>query len=350
MAASSGSSTLHRGRLFQIGKALDGSASPDGPAPINMLQSLIASSAPTSGSSETFSQLYLLSTDSNTGATSVTFGEAPNETVDLAKGSILFGGEQFTVSGAPHNDGTYTYIGEAKVGNTVIGFTGFNQYGQQILFSNDANLAYGSSLVVLDGIDTTICFMAGTRIATPDGDVSVETLRIGDLVCTLNAAAMPVRWIGLQTVSTQFADPLRVNPIRIAAGALDENVPSRDLRVSPDHALLVGDALVEASALVNGSTIIRETELPASFVYYHVELEDHSLILAEGVPAETFVDNVERLAFDNWAEHEALYPNAANIGDMDRPRAKSHRQVPYSVRELLTRRANVLSGSIERAA
>ena len=49
---------------------------------------------------------------------------------------------------------------------------------------------------------------------------------------------------------------------------------------------------------------VRETNVPKVFTYYHVEIDDHSLIMAENTPAETFVDN-DRLNFDNWAEHEA---------------------------------------------
>ena len=65
--------------------------------------------------------------------------------------------------------------------------------------------------------------------------------------------------------------------------------------------------------------------MPASFTYWHVELAGHSLILAEGVPAETFVDNVDRLGFDNWAEHEALYGREAPVAEMALPRAKARR-------------------------
>ncbi len=97
--------------------------------------------------------------------------------------------------------------------------------------------------------------------------------------------------------------------------------------------------LIQAGALVNGLSILRETDMPEVFTYYHVEVADHALIHAEGVPAETFIDNVDRLAFDNWAEHEAP---AVAIVEMDLPRAKSARQVPASIRARLSVRAAAL--------
>jgi hypothetical protein len=204
------------------------------------------------------------------------------------------------------------------------------------------------------GIDTittdAICFYPGTFVRTPNGEVAVDTLRRGDLVLTSEGVAKPVQWLGRQTISTVFADPLRVWPIRIKAGALGENVPSRDLRLSPDHAVLVDGALIQASALVNGTSIVRETTVPRVFVYYHIELEDHSLVLAENTPAETFIDNVDRLAFDNWDEHEALYPNGKPIEELPHPRAKAHRQVPMAMRTRLAERAQVISAVSGTAA
>jgi hypothetical protein len=194
-----------------------------------------------------------------------------------------------------------------------------------------------------------ICFMAGTLVRTPDGEVPVETLKRGDMVLTTEGVVKPVRWLGRQTVSMVFSDPLRVWPIRIKAGALRENVPARDLRLSPDHAVLVDGALIQAGALVNGTSIVRDTSVPKVFVYYHVELDDHSLILVENTPAETFIDNVDRLAFDNWAEHEALYPNGKRIEELPYPRAKAKRQVPVAMRVRLAERA-VAIGAATNAA
>jgi len=204
------------------------------------------------------------------------------------------------------------------------------------------------------GVDTittnATCFCAGTMIRTPDGQKPVETLRRGDLVLTADGDVKPVSWLGRQTISTVFADPEAVWPIRIRAGALDENVPSRDLTLSPDHAVLVDGVLVHAGALVNGASIVRVTEVPRAFIYYHVELDDHSLILAENTPAETFIDHPQRLSFDNWDERRGLFPRGRDIEELPYARAKSPRQVPVHVRVALAERVRMLGLAAAKAA
>lgn len=192
---------------------------------------------------------------------------------------------------------------------------------------------------------TVTCFFAGTRIATPKGQVAIELLKPGELVLTADGRTLPVSWLGVQTVSTVFADKMRVLPIRIKAGALADNVPARDLLVSPDHAMFVDGVLVHAGALVNGTSIVRETKVPQIFPYYHVELDEHALIVAEGAAAESFIDNTDRLGFDNWAEHDAAYPDGKAIKEMHYPRAKSHRQVPVAVRVRLADRGLRIAAS-----
>jgi hypothetical protein len=189
---------------------------------------------------------------------------------------------------------------------------------------------------------TFYCFCAGSHIATPAGEKAIENLRIGDVVTTTDGRERPVRWIGRNTVTTRFGDPLRFAPIRIRAGAIGDGLPARNLLLSPDHAIFVNGILVHAGALVNGTSIIREVDLPAQFVYYHIELDEHCLILAEGLAAETFVDNVDRMRFDNWEEHRTLFGDGKAIREMEYPRAMSHRQVPPSIRVMLDARARNL--------
>ncbi|MBS0640479.1 MAG: Hint domain-containing protein, partial [Proteobacteria bacterium] len=249
-----------------------------------------------------------------------------------ARLQAMGGADRIRITGAHHATYTSSVLSVYNSVNTLLAALSFNgaipPEGTVFTVSND---------------EVVICFLAGTKIATPAGERAVEALAIGDPVLTVDGRVAPVRWIGRQTVSARFADPLRVHPIRIAAGALGEGLPRRDLLVSPDHALLVDGILIQAGALVNGTSITREARVPDRFVYYHVELADHALILAEGVPAETFIDNVDRLAFDNWAEHEALYGADLPLVEMDLPRAKSYRQVPRRIRDRLALLASAVT-------
>jgi Hint domain-containing protein len=247
----------------------------------------------------------------------------------------------------------FVFVGTATApgqGSPVNGLLVEDQTTGRFFFLTNTQFNGGNGNLTITNGETSLCFMAGTLIRTPDGDVAVETLKRGDRVLTQDGRIATVDWLGIQTISMRFADKLRVQPIRIRAGAIAENVPSRDLLVSPDHAILVEGALIQAGALVNGTSIVRETNVPMTFKYYHVEVEDHSLILAENTPAETFVDNVERLAFDNWAEHEALYPDGKPITELPYPRAKSQRQVPVSTRVMLAARAEAIGATAATAA
>ena len=194
-------------------------------------------------------------------------------------------------------------------------------------------------------LDHTPCFCRGTLILTERGERPVEELAIGDRLMTSSGAISPISWIGRTKVTARLVDPLRSWPIRIKANALAEGVPSRDMLLSPDHAVFVDGILIQAGALVNDTSIVHETDVPDVFDYYHIELDDHTLIIANNVRSETFIDNVDRLAFDNWKEHEALYPDGKPIVEMPCPRAKSNRQVPRMIREMLAERGIALYGA-----
>lgn len=159
------------------------------------------------------------------------------------------------------------------------------------------------------GIDLLVtCFLAGTRIRTPDGERAVEDLAIGDPVTTAAGGAEPVKWIGRRSYAGRF---LRSNPgaqpVLVRAGALADGIPTRDLYLSANHALAIDGVLIPAQSLVNGRTIQRVTGLDR-VDYFHIELEGHDIILAEGAPAETFLDDDSRGAFQNAHDYAALYP------------------------------------------
>jgi len=237
----------------------------------------------------------------------------------------------------------YTYVGYVVDGSSAIlvATTGsgasltyyqFYPSGLGTLSGNQPFVQGGTYNV---GAGTASCFLSGTMIATPDGERAIETLKAGDLVLTADGVAKPVRWLGHTVVSGVFGDRSRVVPVRIKAGALGANVPARDLLVSAGHALLVEGVLVNAAALVNGTSIVREDGIAANFTYYHLELDTHAVILAEGAPAESFLDSVEELGFANWADRVA----PADARELDYPRAKSARQLPPALRARLAARA-----------
>lgn len=283
-----------------------------------------------------------------------TFGDAremPGEGSDGSADTSFSPGETVTFQSGDLSGYALEYAG--TYGGGWVGLTGSDSLGMidpyAFLLTDDGSLPSGTVINVTPAA-MTVCFLAGTAIATPAGPRPIEALAIGDMVSTAAGEARPIRWIGRQSVTTVFADPVRNFPIRIQAGALGENVPERDLFVSPDHALAMDGLLVQANALVNGTTICRVARPAPCFTYFHIELEDHALILAEGVPAETFVDNVSRARFDNHADHVALYGEAGTpIGEMDRPRVKSARQLPAAIRTRLAGRAAALLPAAEAA-
>lgn len=255
----------------------------------------------------------------------------------------LLPGEDVTISFDDGPDVVATYQGISDAGEPF--FTG---PGNQWYFAS--NDVYGTQPPgnVPNMNVVAFCFLAGTLIATPRGQTAVEDLAIGDLVLTSDGRAVPVRWIGHQTHMPAFGLAESIRPVVLEAGALGPSVPARDLRVTADHALLLDGLLVQAGALVNGTTIRRLTaaELGARFTVYHVELENHDLVCAEGVAAETFVDNVSRRKFANYAEFEALYgASSAMINEMALPRIKSARQLPASLRYRIAERARVISSA-----
>lgn len=249
------------------------------------------------------------------GTVTVNLYDSGNHLVGTTTGTISGGTYSVTFSGSHFPAGNYS----AQVTAT--------------------DVAGNTSGTYTKSFDSTVCFLAGTMIRTPEGDVAVETLQIGQRVALEDGRTLPVKWIGRQTVAPRFADPLKTAPICIKAGALDESVPSRDLYTSAGHSMFVDGILALSGALVNGSSIVRVETSEPRITYYHVELEEHAIIFANDAPTESFVDNVSRETFDNFADYKKLYGEPKPIVEMDLPVAKSQRQVPSKIRARLAARA-----------
>lgn len=145
---------------------------------------------------------------------------------------------------------------------------------------------------VTAGVATTACFAMGMRIGTQRGQVVVEELLEGDRALVVGTgrsnqpAGQPIVWIGHRTVDgSRHPSPRTVWPVRVGAGAFGAFVPRRDLWLSPDHAVFFDGVLIPVKYLINGSTVV-QVAVDAT-THYHVELSQHDVLLAEGLPAES---------------------------------------------------------------
>jgi hypothetical protein len=228
------------------------------------------------------------------------------------------GGSNETLDGGPGDD--YIYAGPATGtiitggGNDIVDLSNYTPAGAWTQSGN----TWTDGVITVDTTGSTvtftddgsnffsdpnaICFAAGTRILTARGEVPVETLQAGDLVATVSGRGTPMKpvlFLGRRRfVLAGNPHAATLAPVRIAAGALAENTPHRDLLVSPDHCLLLDGQLVPARLLVNGESITIERRL-AEVTYFHIELEAHDAVLAEGAAAESWLDTGNRAWFEN---------------------------------------------------
>jgi len=150
------------------------------------------------------------------------------------------------------------------------------------------------------------CFLRGTRIWTLDGERKVEDLRINDLVVTSSGEAKPVQWMWGRRFERlpgqKWGEELV--PIRVARSAIGPNTPHRDLYLSRYHCLYLDGVLIPAVDLINESTIARVDARHLNEIeYFHIKLERHSVIYAEGAACETLQSVTAR----EFEEYRRLY-------------------------------------------
>jgi hypothetical protein len=154
---------------------------------------------------------------------------------------------------------------------------------------------------------TAPCFAAGTMIRTARGEVPVEALTTDDAVLTVTGDHLPIRWIGHRAVDcARHPQPEAVLPVRIAAHAFGPGLPERALYLSPDHAVFAEDRLIPIKHLINGDSIVQVAV--DRVTYHHVELSEHAILYAAGLPAESYLDTGDRPDFENGGAAMTLHP------------------------------------------
>jgi autotransporter passenger strand-loop-strand repeat protein len=192
----------------------------------------------------------------------------------------------------------------------------FHQGGQAYQLDLSGNYAGAPFALYSDGatgtnlVESMPCFAAGTHIATPRGAVAVEGLAPGEQVQTHFSGIAIIKWVGFRRVDCRrHPNPRQVWPVRVAAGAFSPLLPHRDLFLSPDHAFFVDDVLIPVKHLINGTSV---AQMEANEVeYWHVELDRHDVLLAEGLPCESYLDTGYRSNFMGGEGPIPLHPDFA---------------------------------------
>ena len=217
--------------------------------------------------------LDLLGNDVNNTAGTLTITHINGKAVSAGDIVTLNSGQQIQLNA----DGTIEVIGD---GDTEV----FN-------FTYEVQSRTGQTDVGFVTVNSVPCFVAGTLIRTPEGEVPVDMLRPGDLVMTQDDGAQPLRWIGHRRVAAigDFA------PIQIAANTFGRH---RALLLSPLHRVLIRDSLAEllfgerevliaARDLVNDRSVRR---IEGGMVdYVHILFDRHQVVFSEGLATESFL-------------------------------------------------------------
>ena len=234
------------------------------------------------------------------GTVTTVLQQTPYSTSD---GTILYAPPQTTnnmdngkIVDTNQSGGYYTYL-------TNTTYTTSNDVPSTITATSN-----GNSFTPATSVPSTPCFTEGTLLLTPRGEVAVEDLRAGDEVVTASGAHRRVRWLGHRRILCTGMPAARrhiAQPVRISAHAIAPNVPTRDVAVSPGHAIAMTlrdgtDVFVPASTLLNGISITQDDRVEVR--YWHVELDSHDVLVASGLGSESFMDVGNRHEFAIGAE------------------------------------------------
>ncbi|TNF21055.1 MAG: hypothetical protein EP318_08340 [Rhodobacteraceae bacterium] len=279
-------------------------------------------------------------------------GGADNDRIDGGAGSdvilggdgadTILGGQGDRVDGGSGGDDNDTLVIQ---GPAVITLDVPGGESGTVTWLNGETLTFSD----IENIDYIPCFTPGTLIKTARGEVPVERLRIGDRVLTRDNGYQMIRWIGARrlTAAEVAANPA-LRPVCIARGALGPNMPERDMQVSPQHRVLIGNAATqmwfgEEEVLVAATHLtcldgVAEAKADDGVTYVHILFDQHEVVLGDGLWSESFQPGDLTLAALDRAQRDELLTLFPELGGQGLP----HEIYPAARSTLKAHQARVL--------
>ncbi len=210
--------------------------------------------------------------------------------------------------------GSDTFFGGTS-GDVVVGGEDADNLDQDVLDLTGSNVDFitytspdnedgvvtfddGSTMTFSEIENVIPCFTPGTLIATARGERPVEDLQVGDRIITRDNGIQEIAWVGHKQF--QSADLVRnphLKPVLIKAGSLGNDLPERDMLVSPNHRLLVASDMTQlyfeesevlaAAKHMVGSQGIHRVDVTQT-TYIHFMFERHEVVLSDGAWTESF--------------------------------------------------------------
>ncbi|SLN40364.1 Bifunctional hemolysin/adenylate cyclase precursor [Aquimixticola soesokkakensis] len=218
--------------------------------------------------------------------------------------------------GEDPDDGDTDTLDLTGAGNIKIVYDSSNPENGTVEFRSDNGDVTGT--MTFENIENVIpCFTPGTLIATPRGEVPVESIREGDRIITRDNGIQEVRWAGKKDMDwKQFALNPHLRPVLIRKGALGNGVPERDMMVSPNHRMLVAndktalyfeehEILAASKHLVNNAGIQTVEVMQTSYI--HFMFDRHEVVLSDGTWSESFQPGDLTLGGIGNAQREEIF-------------------------------------------
>ncbi|MBO1358591.1 Hint domain-containing protein [Acetobacter sacchari] len=204
-------------------------------------------------------------------------------------GIVVAGVKASDITAVSYSDANHVVLTTTSGKTITLYINGVQSVGYSLVSDSSGNLIYET------------CFLAGSMIRTPKGDLPVEDLKIGDEIVTLLGGVEDLRsvvWVGSKKVIAEVGRPVDQAgyPIRILRNAIADGVPYKDMLITPEHGLLFDGNFVPARMLVNDRSVFYDRSI-TEYEYYHVETEKHSVIVADGAPTESYLDTGNRQTF-----------------------------------------------------